>query len=61
MHHPTNKMTKLCHGRKQNNTGRKGQMYDCSMSESVLVIIGSGGDLFIYQRVEDFCLPLIWY
>ena len=54
MHHLANNMTKLCHGREQNNAGREGQMYDCSMSESVLLIIGRSGDLFIYQKVDDF-------
>ena len=54
MYQQANNMTKLCHGRKQNNAEREGQMYDCSMSESVLVIIGRGGNLFNTRGLMTF-------
>ena len=55
MHHLSDSMTKLCHGRKQGGAGSKCvPIYACSGEEAVLVIVGGGGDLFICQRVDAF-------
>ena len=55
MHHLANSMTKLCHGREQDSAGWEGDpMYNCSGEETVFIIVGRGGDLFVCQRVDEF-------
>ena len=41
--------SKLDHGRKQDSAGCEGiPAYDCSREEAVCIIVGRGGDLFIF-------------
>ena len=59
MHHLANSMTKLSHGREQDSAGWEGvPMYDYFGEEAVFIIVGRGGDLFVWQRVGEFRLVL---
>ena len=35
-------------------------MYDYSGEEAVFIIVGRGGDVFLYERVDKFRLPSVW-
>ena len=42
--------SELGHDRKQDSAGWEGTpVYDCSREEAVLIIFGTGGDLFIFE------------
>ena len=60
MHHLAHNMTKLCHSRTklchsrgQGSVGWEGDpMYNCLGEETLSIIVGRGGELFICQRVD---------
>ena len=51
MHHLSNSMTKLCHGREQDSADWGGgggvPMHDCLEEEAAFIIVGRGEDLFV--------------
>ena len=41
---------KLCHSWKQDSAGWEGiPVFDCSREDAVFIILGRGGDLFIFE------------
>ena len=61
MHHLADSMTKLCHGREQDNADWGGiPVYDSSLEIAVFIVC-RGGDLLVCQRVGELRLPVVRY
>ena len=59
-HRAYDSMTKLCHGREQDNAGWEGiPVYDSSRVEAVFIEVCRGGGLLVSQRMDhgEFRLP----
>ena len=54
-------MTKLCHGREQDNAGWEGIPVSEASRETVFIVVCRGGDLLVCQRVDEFRLPAVRY